>query len=169
MISKKLEKAINAQINKELYSEYLYLSMAAYFENLNLSGFANFMRVQVQEERFHAMKFFDYVLERGGKIELEQIDKPITEFKSAMEVFEKTVEHEQFVTSSINELMELAIKEKDHAAKSFLNWYVDEQVEEEATVEAILRKLKMINGEGNGLLMMDKELAARVFNPPVAN
>ena len=167
MISKKLQKAINKQINKELYSEYLYLSMAAYLESIGLEGFANFFKVQVQEERFHTMKFFDYVNERGGRVILEAIDRPQIEFKSPVEIFEIAYKHEQYVTKLINELMEVAIKENDHAAKSFLNWYIDEQVEEEASMDKILNQLKMIGGKGQGMLMLDKELAARTFTPPV--
>ena len=167
MISKKLQNAINKQINKELYSEYLYLSMAAYLESIGLEGFANFFKVQVQEERFHAMKFFDYVNERGSRVILEAIDRPQIEFKSPVEIFEIAYKHEQYVTKLINALMEVAIKENDHAAKSFLNWYIDEQVEEEASMDKILNQLKMIGGKGQGMLMLDKELAARTFTPPV--
>ena len=129
MISKKLVDAFNEQINKELFSEYLYLSMAAWFEAENLPGCANFFKVQVQEERFHAMKMYDYVNERGGRVLLKAIDQPEIEFKSALEIFEKAYGHEQLVTSLINNLMEVAIEEKDHATKSFLNWFIDEQVE----------------------------------------
>lgn len=166
MIKKKLQDAINEQINKELYSEYLYLSMAAYLEDKGLSGLAHFMKVQAEEERFHAMKFFNYVNERGGRVILEQIDKPDTEFDSVLDVFEKSLHHEEFVTKSINELMDVAIEVNDHAAKSFLNWYVDEQVEEEDTFDDLVNRLKLINGKGQGLLMLDKELSARVFTPP---
>lgn len=169
MLSQKLQDAFNAQINKELYSEYLYLSMAAYCYTLDLDGFANYFMVQTQEEHFHAMKMFNFVNERGGKIILKQIDGPDTEFKSVIDVYEKTYEHEQFVTKSINELMDVAMKENDHAAASFLKWFIDEQVEEEATVSKILAKLKLIGGEGHGMLMLDTELAARVFTPPAAN
>ena len=167
MISKKLQTTINYQINKELYSEYLYLSMAAYLESIGLEGFANFFKIQVQEERYHAMKFFDYVNERGGKVILEAIDRPQVEFKSPVEIFEIAYKHEQYVTKLINELMEVAIKENDHATKSFLNWFIDEQVEEEASMDKILNQLKMIGGKGQGMLMLDKELAARAFTPPV--
>ncbi len=167
MISKKLEDAINYQINKELFSEYYYLSMAAYLSSIGLSGFENFFLVQVQEERFHAMKMYNFLNERGGRVILSQIDTPKTEFESALEVFQLAYEHEQFVTKLINDLMDVAISENDHAAKSFLNWFVDEQVEEEASMEAIVNKLKLIGGKGNGLLMLDKELSTRTFTPPV--
>ena len=166
MISEKLQDAINEQINKELFSEYLYLSMAAYFESINLSGFAHFMEIQVQEERYHAMKFFKYMNERGGRVVLKPIAGPEVDFENITEVFEKTLKHEQSITKSINELMDLAIKENDHATKSFLNWYIDEQVEEENSMSTILEKLKLINGIGNGILMMDKELSARQFITP---
>ncbi len=168
MISPKLTEALNEQINKELYSEYLYLSMAAYFASEGLDGFANFFEVQVQEERFHAMKMYRFINERGGRVILKQIDAPQTEFSSPITIFEKAYEHEQYVTSLINKLMDLAIKENDHAAQSFLSWFVDEQVEEENSMETILRKLKLIGKEGQGLLMLDSQLAVRVFNPPVS-
>lgn len=167
MLNKRLEVAINEQINAELYSAYLYLSMGAYFEAQNLSGFANWMRVQFQEEQFHALKFFDYINERGGKVVLEAIEKPKVDWENAVEVFEETLKHEYHVTSLINNLMDIAIEEKDHATKSFLNWYVDEQVEEEANASALLEQLKLIDGKGHGMLMLDKELATRVFVPPV--
>jgi ferritin len=166
MISKKLQEAFNIQINKELFSEYLYLSMAAYCYEQELDGFANFFMVQTQEEHFHAMKMFNFLTDRGGRVLLKPIEGPETEFNSITDVFEKTLTHEQFVTKSINELMDLSLKENDHAAASFLKWFVDEQVEEEASVNKILGKLKLIKGEGQGLLMLDSELAARVFTPP---
>lgn len=168
MLNKKMQKAINEQINKEFYSEYLYLSMAAYLEDQGLSGMANFMKVQAEEERFHAMKFFDYVNERGGRVFLKKIDQPEEEFDSVLAVFEDSLEHEKFVTKSINELMDIAIEINDHATRSFLNWYVDEQVEEEDTFSNIVNQLKLIGGKGNGLLMMDKEMAGRTFTPPAS-
>lgn len=166
MITQTLQDRINLQINRELFSEYLYLSMAAYLDDINLPGFANFFKVQVQEERFHAMKFFDYLNERGGRVILDKIEQPQIEFNSVIEIFELSYKHEQFVSNSINELMELAIKENDHAAKSFLNWFVDEQVEEEASMEGILKQLQLINGKGQGLLMLDRELGQRTFTSP---
>lgn len=166
MISPKLQNAINEQINKELFSEYYYLSMASYLNSIGLDGFENFFIVQAQEEHFHAMKLYHFLNERGGRVILKQIDAPRTEFASALEVFELALEHEQFVSGLINRLMDVAIAENDHAARSFLNWFVDEQVEEEAGMDALVNKLRLINGEGQGLLMMDKELAARTFTPP---
>lgn len=168
MIGKKLQDAINAQINRELFSEYLYLSMSAWFAKESLDGFANWMAIQAQEEHFHAMKFFNYVIERGGKVILEQIDKPDNEFQNPMHAFEMTLEHEKFITKNINDLMDIAITENDHAARSFLQWYVDEQVEEEANADKLLSQLKMIGERIEGVLMLDRELAQRVFTPPVA-
>ncbi len=167
MISEKMEKAFNDQINKELYSEYLYLSMQAYFESLNLKGFVNWFTVQVQEEHAHAIGMFDYLHERGGKVELQAIDKPRTEWKSPLECFENVLEHEQYVTSRINALMDTAEEVKDRAALSFLDWYLKEQVEEEANVGNVLATLKLIGDDKKALLMLDKDLAARTFVQPV--
>ena len=125
MISQKLQDAFNEQINKELYSEYLYFSMAAWLDAENLPGFANFFKIQVQEERFHTMKMYDFLNERGGKVYLKEIDKPQVDFASVLEIFEIAYKHEQFVSKLINELMDLAIEEKDHATKSFLNWFIE--------------------------------------------
>lgn len=166
MVSKVIIDAFNEQINKELYSEYLYLSMASYFSSQGLDGFENFFLIQVEEERFHAMKMYKFLNERGGRVHLKAIDKPKTEFNSPLKVFELAYKHEQFVTKLINDLMDIAIKENDHATKSFLNWFIDEQVEEEASMETILNKLKLIDGKGHGMLMLDKDLAIRTFNPP---
>ncbi len=167
MINKKLEDQINYQINRELYSEYLYLSMASYLEDKGLAGMANFMIVQAEEEHFHAMKFYHYLNERGGRVVFDTIEKPTVEFDSPQAVFEESLEHEMLVTSLINKLMDLAIEVNDHAAKSFLNWYVDEQVEEEANFQGLIDKLNLVKGKGDGLLMLDKELSTRVFTPPV--
>ena len=167
MISEKLEKAFNDQINKELYSEYIYLSMQAYFERLNLKGFVNWMSVQIQEEHAHAMGMFNYVHERGGKVELEAIDKPQVEWNSPLHVFEEVLKHEEFVTSRINALMDVAEEVKDRAALSFLDWYLKEQVEEESNVGGVLATLKLIKDDAKALLMLDKELAARTFVAPI--
>ena len=167
MINEKLEKAFNVQINKEFYSEYLYLSMQAYFERLNLKGFVNWMSVQVQEERAHAMGMFDYLNQRGGNVQLEAIEKPQTDWKSPLDVFEQVLKHEEYVTSSINELMDVAEETKDRAAMSFLNWYLKEQVEEEDNVGNVLATLKLIGDDKKALLMLDKELATRTFVAPV--
>ena len=168
MISKKLQDAFNEQINKELYSEYLYLSMASYSYSKDMDGVANFFMVQTQEEHFHAMKMFNFVNDRGGRILLKPLAGPEVDFKSIKDLFEATLAHEKVVTASINNLMDIAIKENDHAAASFLKWFVDEQVEEEATIGKILSKLKLIGNDGQGLLMIDTELATRVFTPPAA-
>ena len=166
MISEKMEKAFNDQINKELYSEYLYLSMQAYFERLNLKGFVNWFTVQVQEEHAHAMGMYDYVHERGGKVELEAIEKPETDWETPLACFEQVLAHEEFVTSRINALMDVAEEVKDRAL-SFLDWYLKEQVEEEASVGGVLATLKLIGNDPNALLLLDKDLATRTFVAPV--
>lgn len=167
MINEKMQKAFNDQINKELYSEYLYLAMQAYFERLNLKGFVNWFTVQVQEEHAHAMGMYNYVHERGGEVELEAIDKPKHDWASPLDCFENVLEHEEFVTSRINALMDVAEEVKDRAALSFLDWYLKEQVEEEANVGGVLATLKLIGDDKKALLMLDKELAARTFVAPV--
>ena len=167
MISAKLEEAFNDQINKELYSAYLYLAMKVYFQEWNLEGFVNWFDVQVQEERAHGMGMFDYLDERGGKIDLRAIDKPEVKGTTPLEIFEQVLEHEEYVTSRINALMDVAEETKDRAAMIFLNWYLKEQVEEEASVGGVLAKLKLIGDDKKALLMLDKDLATRVFNPPV--
>lgn len=168
MIKDTLNDAINEQINAELYSAYLYLSMSADFESKNLPGFANWMRVQFEEEQFHAMKMFDYVNERGGKVILKPIKGPEVQWETPLAAFEAVLKHEIYVTSLINKLMDLAIAESDHAAKGFLQWFVDEQVEEEANAEALVAKVKMVEGNPHAMFMIDKDLAARVFTPPAA-
>lgn len=166
-MNKKMEKALNEQINAEMYSSYLYLSMSAYFSDANMNGFANWMRVQAQEEMAHAMIFFDYVNERGGRVELKAIEKPKKDWKNAIEVFEETLKHEQLVTSLIHNLVDLAITEKDHATNNKLQWFVKEQVEEEANATALLGEVKMTEGKGPGMFMIDRELKTRVFTPPI--
>ncbi|MEJ5169830.1 MAG: ferritin [Fimbriimonadales bacterium] len=166
MISKKLEKAVNEQIQKETYSAYLYLAMAAYFAAQNLDGFANWFYVQNQEETYHAMKLHRYLIERGGEVELMEIEKPPKDFESPLKAFRAALEHERFITKSINELYQKAIDEQDPALASFLKWYVDEQVEEEASAEKIIAQLELIEGYKPGLYHLDKELAARVYTPP---
>ena len=168
MIKKPLENALNEQINAEFHSAYIYLSMSSYFLSVGLGGYANWMRVQYQEELAHATRFFDYVNERGGRVKLSPIREVQVDFSGIVDVFEKTLEHEQVVTGMIDHLMDLSIQQSDHATKSFLQWFVDEQVEEEANVEQILNNLKLINGEGQGLLMMDREMHTRVFVNPFA-
>lgn len=161
MLKEKVEKALNEQINAELYSAYLYQSMAAYFEDKSLDGFASWMDLQAEEEMAHARKFYDYVNERGGRVILDGIDKPKNEWKSNLEVFEDSQAHEEKVTAMINDLVSLAAEEKDYATHSFLQWFVDEQVEEENTVGEIVDKLKLVGDSTQGLFMMDDKLAAR--------
>lgn len=167
MIHEKMEKALNAQVNAEYWSAYLYLSMSAWFENINLPGFANWMYMQAQEESSHAIKMFKYIVERGGVVKLQPIDKVETEWEDVITVFEETLAHEQKVTGLINNLMDIAIDIKDHASKSFLQWFIDEQVEEESSVDAIIHQLKMVKNSPHALFMLDKEFAGRVFTPSV--
>ena len=161
MLSKSMQDAINEQIKNELYSAYLYLSMSAYCETNSLPGFARWMRAQSQEEVEHAMKFFDFVNERGGRVVLQAIDQPPLEFESPRAVFEQTLEHERKVTGMIHSLYELALEEKDYAAQILLHWFIDEQVEEESSAAQILDTLEMIGDKGQALVMLDRELGKR--------
>lgn len=167
-MKEKMQDALNGQLNAELYSSYLYLSMSAFYRSMDLGGFANWMRVQAREELMHAMKIYDYINERGGRVTLSQVKGPPTEWDSPMHAFEHVLKHEQKVTGLINGLVDLAIEEKDHATNNFLVWFVTEQVEEEATANDIVQKLKMVGTEGSGLLLLDSELAQRVFTPPAS-
>jgi len=161
VIKPKIESALNNQMNKEFYSSYLYLAMAAHFEAKNMKGFAHWMRVQSQEEYGHAMKIYNYLVERAGKIALTTIEPPPATWKTHREVFEDAYKHEQTVSESINGIVDLAKSEKDHATEVFLQWFVSEQVEEEATASMIVEKLKLA-GEGPGaLLILDSELGKR--------
>ena len=166
MISKKMEKALNGQVNAELYSAYLYLSMESYFKSLNLNGSASWMRVQTQEEVMHAMKIYEFINERGGKVTLKTIEGPLTKWDSPLAVFEAVYVHEQKVTGLINDLVDLAIKEKDHATNTFLQWFVNEQVEEESSADEVVQQLKMMENAPGGMFMLDRELGQRVFTPP---
>ena len=166
MLKPSLEKALNDQINAELYSAYMYLSMSAWLDHVGLPGMANWMKAQYQEEMFHVDKFFHYVLERGGVVTLASIDAPPTAWENALDAFEKTLAHEQYVTSLINELASLSLDERDHATHNFLQWFVTEQVEEEANADNMVNQLRLVGGSGHGLLMLDRELATRVFTPP---
>lgn len=163
MISQKLQDATNAQIQAEMYSANLYLSMSAYFKSIGLDGFAHWMYVQYQEEMFHAMKFFNYLFSRGGKAEIREMEQPQSEFDSPLAVFEKALAHEQLVTSLITKLYEVGLEEKDYAFQTFMHWYIDEQVEEEESAQGIIDKIKLA-GEG-GLYLLDQELASRTFTP----
>lgn len=160
-MNKKIQDALNEQINAELYSSYLYLSMSAYFESINLQGFANWMRVQSQEEVTHALKIFDFINERASRVILARIEKPPVEWNSPLEVFQAAYKHEQKVTGMINRLVDMSIKEKDHALNNFLQWFVAEQVEEESSASDIAQKLELIGESGNGIFMMDRELGKR--------
>jgi ferritin len=166
MINKKVLDAINEQINKEVYSAYFYQSMAAYASYEGLNGIANWFNVQVQEELSHAKVFYNYVIQQGEKIELKAIEQPPVEFESPKQLFEQTLEHEKYVSRLINDLYSLAKKENDNATEILLQWFVSEQVEEEANASDILSKFKMVGGEASGLFMIDTELAKRVFTPP---
>lgn len=168
MLAKEMQDALNDQVNAELFSAYLYLSMEAYFASVGLPGFANWMRCQTQEEMLHAMKIYDYINQRSGRVTLKQIAAPKIEWGSPLEVFQDVYAHEQKVTGLINKLVDLAMSLKDHATVNFLQWFVAEQVEEEASACAVIDKLKMIGKEGEGLFQIDKELSQRVFMPPSA-
>jgi len=168
MISAEMVGTVNKQINAEMYSAYLYLAMAAYFEGQSLPGFANWMECQAQEEMVHAMKFYGHVNERDGQVVLDAIEKPPGNYDSPLAVFEAAYAHEQKVTGLINGLAALAQKENDFASQVFLQWFISEQVEEEASAKAIVDELKMIAGHPHGLMMVDRELASRVFTPPAA-
>lgn len=165
MISEKLQNKLNEQIQKEFYSAYLYLSISAYFLSKNLDGFANWFKVQAQEERDHAMLMFDYVNRVGGRIELLQIDAPETDFGSIESALEKTLEHERYVTGLIYNLVDLANVEKDHKTTMFLQWFVNEQVEEEENAEKNLIAFKFVKEDPKGILLLDKDLAARIYTP----
>ena len=167
MLSKKMVQTINSQINKEIYSAYLYLAMAASAEASGFKGAANWLKVQYHEEMFHAMKFYEYLADQGAGIKLMAIAEPQTKYASLLEIYQKTLAHEQTVTESINNLMELAIVEKDHASQALLAWYVTEQVEEEKNATEILQTLKMIGGNTSALFLYDKELGARAVTIPV--
>lgn len=167
MQNDKMIQAINDQVNKEFFSAYFYLAMQAYFSSINLDGFANYFRVQVQEERDHALGFFNYLNKIGGKVTLAEIKEPKNEFSSPQEVFELALKHEQFITQSIYSLTDIAREIKDHTTEIFLQWYITEQVEEEENMGRVLNKLKLIKGDGAGLFMIDSELAQRVYAPAV--
>jgi len=162
-INKKIEDAINKQINAELYSAYLYLGMSSRCTETNLKGMANWLYVQAQEEMTHAIKFYRFVLDRGGHPVMTGIEGVRTDWKSPLEMFAAAYEHEKLVTGLINNIVDIALAERDHATASMLNWFVDEQVEEEANASEITEKLKLIGESKDGLLMLDKELSLRVF------
>jgi len=165
MISRKMQDALNDQVTAEFYSAYLYLSMSTYLESVDLPGYANWMRIQYQEEKSHAEKILDYVMERDGRALINSFDAPPTEWKSPIQVFEAAYEHEQHVTSLINALVDTALSEKDHASHIFLQWFVNEQVEEEAAVKTIVQQLKLLGDSKSGMFQLDRELGSRTFSP----
>lgn len=166
----KIEAAFNEHLNAEFYSSYLYLSMANSFADQNLEGMNAWMKVQTDEERLHALRFLDFINDRGGRVVLEQIDKPQTDWDSPLAAFQNAYEHECLISGKINKLVDLALEESDHAANAFLQWFVSEQVEEEATALSIVDKLKLIGDNGMGLMMLDEQLGARApaTGPPAA-
>ena len=168
MLKEKMNVALCDQINAELYSSYLYLSMSAYFETVNLRGAASWMRAQAQEELLHVGKFFDYITDRGGKVNLGAVEAPQAEWDSPLAAFQHAYEHEQLVTELVNKLVDLAAELSDRATYQMLQWFVAEQVEEEATVDAVVSHLKLVGGEGHGLYLVDRELATRTFVIPPA-
>ncbi len=166
MLSDNMEKALNEQINAELYSAYLYRSMAAYFEHNGLNGFANWMKAQAKEEEFHAEKFYNYINESDGRAIFLAIDAPPSEWDSPLAAFQDALGHEKEVTARINNLVNLANEEKDHATQIMLQWFVSEQVEEEDSVRQVIDELKLVNGTGGGMFMLNRELGQRSFAPP---
>lgn len=171
MLNKKIEEALNAQINAEMWSAYLYLSMAAHCHAAGYNGMANWFEVQFNEEQDHARIFYNYIVQRGGKVTLKAIDAVPTSWDSILAVFENTLQHEQKVTALINDLMALALDEKDFATQSMLKWFIDEQVEEEDNAQTIIDNIRMIGDNGYGLFMLDKELGARTYTQasPLSN
>jgi len=161
MLNEKIEKAFNGQINAELFSYYLYLSMSAWFTSISLNGFAGWMYAQAQEEMAHAMKFYQHIIDRGGKVKLQPIEGPQQDWNSPLEAFQAAYEHEKYITGRIHNLVKISHEENDYASNSMLQWFVDEQVEEEGTALDIVEKLKMTADHPGGLYMMDKELGGR--------
>ncbi len=164
----KMEKAINDQINAELFSSYLYKSMASWFESQDLPGMANWMDIQAKEEMDHAMKFYDYVIERGGRVIFQAIEAPQSSWESPLEAFKATLDHEIYISRRIDDLMDMALEEKDHATRIMLNWFVEEQVEEEDNASNNVSKVDMLKDSKRGMYMLDREFASRVYTPPVA-
>ena len=171
MLKTSIEEALNAQINAEIFSSYLYLSMSSWFDNQGLPGFKSWMETQAQEEMTHATKLISFLQERGGSLVLEAIEKPQASWSDVLDVFKATLRHEQYVTSRVNDLVDLAIAERDHATNNFLQWFVSEQVEEEANVGEILDQIRLMEGSGHGMYMMDKELGSRpaIFTMPAGD
>lgn len=168
MLSERLLRALNDQVNFEFYSEYSYLAMAAYCEAQDMLGFANFFKVQAQEERFHAMKFYDYIYQMDGTVVFDAFEKPQGEFTDVLDVFKHGLEHEKEVTKRIYNLMDIAMDEREHATISLLKWFIDEQVEEENSFNTIIKRLQRVIESPAALYLLDEELAARTFTPPTA-
>lgn len=165
MINKKVEDILNAQINKEFYSAYLYLAMSAYFDEIGLKGFSHWTKVQAREEVDHGMILFDYIITRNGNVDFKQIDIPDADFHEPLQIFEKIYEHEKSVTSSIDSVASMSEDECDLATRNFIDWYIAEQVEEEATVYEVIKKLKMFGSDKSILYHLDKELGGREYSP----
>lgn len=163
MLTDRMHQALNDQLQAEFNSAYLYLSMSAYFEDKGLEGMANWMTVQFQEEQSHALKFYRYINERGGRVELQALEKPKLDWESPLEAFEEALGHEKKISQLIGELADLAIKEKDHATHNMLQWFISEQVEEEANVDSIVTQMRLVGGQGQGLFMIDREMRGRTF------
>ena len=166
MLNQKILNALNDQMIFEMYSANIYLSMATWFDEKNLSGFANWMKVQYQEEMFHATKFYNYINDRGGRVLIKAIDAPATEWASPLAIFENALEHEQLVTKRINKIAAMVAEQNDFATANVMQWFVTEQVEEESNVDAVIQQLKLMEGAAGGLFMLDRELAQRVYTPP---
>ena len=169
MLSEKLEKSLNDQITFEFYSSYTYLAMSAFCESSDLSGFANFFRVQAKEELDHAMKLYDYVFQKGGKVVLVEIEQPKKEYDSMVDLFETGLSHERIVTNRIYDITDIATEEREHATISFLKWFIDEQVEEENNFNSLLKKVKRCENNSAALYMLDDELANRTYMAPATN
>lgn len=167
MISKKMQDALNEQVNKEFYSAYMYLAMSAYTNGIGLPGFSHWFRMQYEEEIMHVTKMYDYIMDQGGTVQLKAIEQPEQEYGTPLEVFEETLKHEQYVTSLIHGLMDLAVEERDYATQTFLQWYVTEQVEEESNVNDILSPLRMVGEDKGGLMMIDQQLLNRLAPTPL--
>jgi ferritin len=166
MLKNKMQKALCEQINAEIYSSYLYLAMSAYFESVNLKGFASWMRIQAEEELVHVVKFFDFIHSRNGRVSLDGVAGPPSEWESPRAAFEAAYKHETEITERIHKLVDLALEHSDHPTHQMLQWFVAEQVEEETNADDIVQKLKLVGHEGYGLFMLDRELATRVFTMP---
>jgi ferritin len=168
MLKEELVEALNEQMNYEFYSAHVYLAIAGYFSGESWDGFSNFFVIQAEEERFHAMKIFKYLNDRGKRVSLSGMDTPTNDFESMLHAFELAYEHEQMVTQRIYHLSDLAMNDREHATIQFLKWFIDEQVEEEAMFDSVINKLKRIEKDNNALFMLDAEFALRVFTPPTA-